>query len=209
MGITSGQLLDSVLSARTAKRCVTAGWIYSVTIALLLIFMVPAHDHDDQSPTDSCSVYTSTQYHIAAKATASISVLAIILAVIVIQGKTLQRLRKRLNNSIGPINTGQGMNGLYKRAMIKSALVAAVFIIGWGPFFIILIIPAWVKKDFMPNNAVLFFIAVGTFQGFGNAVIFRAKSIYLFIRNKLSHCHMPVRTEDANHGSFELHQIQG
>ena len=172
MGVSKGRLLDVVLSASTAKKCVAAGWIYSTTIGLLLAFLTPGNK--TLYPSDTC-LPTDLGFTAVSRTISSLSILGIILAVAFIQFMTVYKLQKRLNNSIGPV-TNQGLNRLLKRAMTKSALVALTFSIGWGPLGITYILFDWSNMDPFVLEKVIYYLGRLAFlQSFCKAVIFRAK----------------------------------
>ncbi len=183
MAVSSGLLLDVVLSERTARRLVAIGCIYSILIALMMVFINPANNV--QCPTGSC-VPTTSQYSIGARTAFAVSVLLIIVGVTIVQIMALYKLRRRLNNAVGTIHAGQGLNRLYKRAMTKSALVAIAFTVGWGPPFVMLILSEWANIDQNLVNTMLpYLYMLGMIQGCCNAIIFRAKHIKNYIQQKM------------------------
>ncbi len=180
-------MLDAILSPTTAIKSVMAGWIYSVIIALLMVFLIPENTEDcpTQNTARSCLLMTP-DYNITTRTVVAISVLGMILAVVLIQILTSYKLHKRLNNSVGCM-TNQGLNKLFKRAMTKSALVATAFSVGWAPVFTAVLLYDWSNLDpLMLERAIPFLFVLGILQGFCNAIIFRFKYLKEFVLNKMS-----------------------
>ncbi len=181
-----GCLLDVVLSPRTATKCVAAGWIYSIIIAILIISLIPENDEFLSSKIDSCLHIMSPSYNVLARTLLALSILSIILAVAIIQFFTFWKLHKRLNNSVGCV-TNQGLNHLFKRAMIKSALVAGTFSICWGPCLTLVVLTDWsVLNTLQYKNTMGVLFALAFLQGFCNALIFRAKHIKAYVEKRVS-----------------------
>ncbi len=184
MGVNKGQMLDAILSQRTAIKSVAAGWMYSITIALLMAFLIPDNAGERLAQTSSCLLMTPA-YDIRARTLIASSILGMILAVVIIQLLTFYKLHKRLNNSVGCV-TNQGLNKLFKRAMTKSAMVAGAFSIGWGPSNVMIILYDWSNLDLLMLEKIIpFLFALGILQGFCNAIIFRFKHIKEFIQKKI------------------------
>ncbi len=173
-----------VANASTANKCVVAGWIYSTIIALFIAF--PPPQNNETCPQKAClPVIVNSEYNKVARTGSAISILALILAVTAIQFYTFWRSRKRLKCSVG-CATNQGLNRLLKRAMKKSVLVALAFSIAWGPVGIMIILSSWTDLDELALRKVLPFLNVIVFfQGFSNALIFRAKHLKAFMKKKI------------------------
>ncbi len=184
MGVASGCLLDAALSTKAAKILITTGWLYSMFIGLLLIFI--RTEPIEVSPQESCFIRRPS-YHIAARSAGGFSILMIIVMVILIQMVTFCKLKRRLNVYVGPSNGVTGLNRLYKRAMIKAALVGVCFSIGWVPYMVKIIMHDWSNGDVTLFPAPIPLL-LAMLQGFSNALIFRAKHLRDFIKNKFSVC---------------------
>ncbi len=184
MGVHNGQMLDVILSQDIAKKCVAAGWIYSITIALLMILLVPENIEECPMQTNAC--LPTSDYYMKTRAVVALSNLGIILGVTIIQILSFYKLRKRLNNSVACM-TNPGLNKLFKRAITKSALVAIAFSIGWAPLSITIILYDWSNLGpVVLGRAMRYLFVLGFVQGFCNAIIFRAKYLKDFIQKKMS-----------------------
>ncbi len=179
------------MSQSIARKCVATGWIYSIIIALLNIFLTSENGEFLSTEINTCLQIMSPSYNVLARTLLALSILSAILGVAIIQFLTFWKLRKRLNNSIGCVNN-QGLNRLFKRAMKKSALVAAAFSIGWGPGLMLMVITDWSNLNQLEYRRVVRVMTVSFvlafFQGFCNAVIFRAKHIKAYIHKKMGCC---------------------
>ncbi len=185
MGVVAGCLLDAALSTKAAKILITTGWLYSIFNGLLLVF-IRKDVHRDAFPEESCYIQRPT-YHIAGRSAGSFSIFIIIIMVIIIQVVTFYKLKRRLNLYVGPSNGVTGLNRLYKRAMIKAALVATCFSIGWAPYIVEIIAYDWSNNniDVFPASLPAFLFML---QGYCNAVIFRSKLLVDYVRNKVAMC---------------------
>ena len=111
--------------------------------------------------------------------------------VAMIQVTSFVKLRHRLNVRVAPVgvagragNRGaSGINMLYKRAMRNSALVGISFMVGWLPFCIMMLLYDWghIDQDILINVGWLL-VPLTMIQGLANAVIFRARNIYMFFQ---------------------------
>ena len=184
MGVHNGKMLDVILSQSIAKKCVAAAWIYSITMALLIVFLVPENIEECPVQTNAC--LPTSDYYTKTRVVMALSILGIILGVTIMQTLSFYKLRKRLKNSIACM-TNPGLNKLFKRAITKSALVAIAFSIGWAPISITVILYDWSDLDpLMLGRAMRFMLVLGFMQGFCNAIIFRAKYLKDFIQKKMS-----------------------
>ncbi len=184
MGVHNGKMLDVILSQSIAKKCVAAAWIYSITMALLIVFLVPENIEECPVQTNAC--LPTSDYYMKTRVVMALSILGIILGVTIMQILSFYELRKRLKNSVACM-TNLGLNKLFKRAITKSALVAVAFSIGWAPICITVILYDWTNLDpLMLGRAMRFMLVLGFMQGFCNAIIFRAKYLKDFIQKKMS-----------------------
>ena len=123
-----------------------------------------------------------------------VSLILISILVAMIQSVSFIKVHHRLNVRVAPVGAGRagnrgavGINMLYKRAMRNSALVGISFMVGWLPFCTMILLYDWghIDQDTLINVGWVL-IPLTMMQGLANAVIFRARNIYMFFQRIFS-----------------------
>ena len=192
LGVRGGQLLDNVVKQSTAIKLVLCAWSYSVFAGL----MIALHGIDPNwvnIQQNNCQ-FLSGYFSRASRTLFCVSLIIISILVAMIQVTSFVKLRRRLNVRVAPVGVGRvgnrcdsGINMLYKRAMRNSALVGISFMVGWLPVCIMMLLYDWghIDQDTLINVGWLV-VPLTMMQGLANAVIFRARNIYMFFQRIFS-----------------------
>ncbi len=195
--MSSGQLLDNVITQSVAIKLVLFAWSYSTFVGLMLAL----HGIDStwfKIQQHPCQILGKA-FSRSSRTLFSGSIIMIAILVILTQIALFIKMHHRLNIRVAPEGVqvagrngnraDSGTNMLYKRAMKNSALIAISFTVGWVPFCIVMLLYDWghLDQDTLINVGFLV-IPLCMMQGLANAVIFRARNIRMFLERIFNRC---------------------
>ncbi len=195
LGVSSGQLLDNVITQSAAIKLVLFAWSYSTFVGLMLAL----HGIDStwlKIQQHPCQMFGKA-FSRTSRTLFSGSIIMMAILVILTQTALFIKMHHRLNIRVAPEGVAgrngnradSGINMLYKRAMGNSALIAISFMVGWVPICIVMLLYDWghLDQDTLVNVGFLL-IPLCMMQGLANAVIFRARNISIFLERIFNRC---------------------